>query len=459
MDTLPVLEAEEAQPKVESMRELFDLIKSSFSGLLPFNMTRNFDYLHDALLQKRDCNLPPKLESPRPAFVIGSGPSLDEAMPLIERAKAKQHADIFCGPTQVWALVHSGITPEYLVYHDQNYRRCLEPGCVGDDQGRASLVYARPDGQFECMLNHHVQSPENEAELYKGIYLHRQAPDIEGCTMLAHPGIMAEALRWPAFVERGRLFLLETNPIINGVLSRDYAKQQHLSKTLSALYGNVVDIAKARKLTNEWFHGELEKVADAIMHGPNTYERQDIIIDLGGSVYGPGNPYNRYPLSSTAMIAGSTPMQAAFLAWKMGYDPVYLIGWDGCEWKGRRRHNAHYHDGSSTDMSVEGAKQAAVSAQLGPESGLGSSGFKVNQTRLGEKYTFLSYLSKQVGGQYLMPGLRCYEVVVDETPGNLELLPRIGMKQLSKGKTRALVTQNQMAGKIRGVLQERREMI
>jgi hypothetical protein len=81
-------------------------------------------------------------------------------------------------------------------------------------------------------------------------------------------------------------------------------------------------------------------------------------------------------------------------------------------------------------------------------------GWWIDPTQAGEKGVLMAYLSKKMLGKFVMPGFRCVEIVVDGKPGNLELIPRIGVKELAKGGKRD-IPQKQTAAKIREAMKER----
>lgn len=424
---------------------LFLDLKNTFSPILPMNMASNYHYLHDAILSKRDANIA-KLKKKRPAIVIASGPSLDVAIPYLAEARQKHKAHIFCGPTQMWALHHRGVTPDYVVQHDQNYRRCPECG---------SFINVLEDGTLECMTSGHVITGDEREELIRKFYISRWAPEMPGATMIAQPGVFTEFLRWPQFVEDGKLILVETNPVCNGMFSRDWTKADYIQSILNVAANNIMQFVSdyAQKKTQQPFREylveELGKAGAELFKGPGSYERQDIIIDLAACLFGPGNPYNKYPVREATMIAPSTAQQAAFIAWKMGYDPIYFVGYDMCFWKGLNRHNTVYHDGTVVEVPPYTPNENAR---------IGSSGFYSDVVQFGEKELLVSYLSKTVNGAFLMPGLRCVEVVADDTPGNLELIPRVDLKKWVAGK-RVKYDEVKLAQSIMNTMMQREEMI
>jgi len=149
-------------------------------------------------------------------------------------------------------------------------------------------------------------------------------------------------------------------------------------------------------------------------------------------------------------IGPSTPQQAAYLAWKMGYNPIYFVGYDGCQWRDLSRSSGYDHLGNRTDYPPRPRTA---------DSRIGSSGFQVDTHQLGEKELMLSYLGKKVNDGWLCPGLVCVEVVCLDTPGILELLPRIGLDEFANGGNRNSVKPEQVAAKIRETMADRETML
>jgi hypothetical protein len=442
-------------------------LRKQVNPMFSLHMLWNYPLLFERL-QLGDMNMHPITQQRGPAISIGSGPSLDCAIPHLNTIrethgawqcdtcgrrwtqqqaekrygkKAKDHhgllkckqpdckekpsmlewsrAPIFCTASQVWTLYHQGITPDYVTQHDPWPRQC--PICKAPDQ---ALTQFDDAGNCTCSLGHQITG-ETRKKIIGTTNLHRWCPDID-TQFLHHPGVLNEALRWKA-AERAQIYFTNFNPNIGPVDTRAIVRGQQLGLAIEELKG------KSHITEKEW-----TAFCYTTMNLPGLYEPQDIPMYLSVMFYGQGNPQLRNPLRVAAPYAPSTTFQNAILAHMLGYGPIYFIGYDLCNWKGISYHRKFLWDGTEHPPGV-------ISEETKEK--IGKSGYSVDYVKIGEKYALASYASKEYMGQFAIPGWRLVEVVADHTPGNLEFYPRIGLDEFTAGGTRN-VPQKQTAAKI-----------
>lgn len=452
------------------LRELRTTINPKFSLQILWNYPQLFKRL-----QARDMNMHPQPPGSRgPAISIGSGPSLDCAIPLLNDAreahgawrcntcgqrwtakqaikryggKAQDHKHklkcrqedckglllwqrmpIFCTASQVWTLYHQGITPDYVTQHDPWMRDC--PICKAPDQGQTFFTDA---GDCTCAHGHKIEGEQRE-DILRRTNVHRWCPDID-TTFLYHPGVSVEALRW-APAERGQIYFTNFNPNIGPVDTRAIVRGQQLGIAIEELK------AKDIILDKDW-----TAFCDTTMNLPGLYEPQDIPMYLSVMYYGQGNPLLKHPLRVAAPYAPSTTFQNAINAHMLGYNPIYFVGYDLCNWKHMGYHRRYFYDGTSVDKASP--EDPSVMKKMG------ATGFSVDYVKIGEKYALASYASKEYMGQFAIPDWELVEVVAENTPGNLEWFPRIGWPEFVNGGTRD-VPQKQTAAKITQMIADRK---
>lgn len=77
------------------------------------NSARNYRYIMDGITEgrMRDLDAEPKVAKNTPVFILGSGPSIDEAMPLFK----EWQGGIICSTSQAPTLIYHGVEPDYIV--------------------------------------------------------------------------------------------------------------------------------------------------------------------------------------------------------------------------------------------------------------------------------------------------------------------------------------------------------
>lgn len=323
-------------------------------GFEPGMMTRR-DFNIDADWRLKQTREEQDRERPRlgPAIVLGSGASLDCAIPLLNKARKKHKARIFCTPSQMWALLYQGVTPDYVVAHD--------PYIVG------------------------------------GKYLSEQAwadawPNIDhdalaSIRIITNPAIFRGALTWPTFAETGQMYVL--------------------------------------RVANERFWEHPEQVSVTGYEG---------IEQSALSGYSEINNYRipeAFGLRHYVIIGPSSTIMSAMLAAYLGHPQIYYVGYDLCHWKGLMRHHTYFPDGTeSTVPQVPHDNELGRCEFAGTKDG---EKFTTQTDMALGKRTTLEYLALFAGTDHECDMV---EVVAEETPGELELIPRIGLDEFARGGTR-----------------------
>ena len=450
-------------------------LRTQVNPMFNLHMVWNYPLLFERLQQRNMTLQVNNGPSKGPAISIGSGPSLDYAIPLLNKTreahgtwrcpvcgnrytekqavkrygrKATDHTavlkcrqkecknsavmnwermPIFCTASQVWTLHHQGITPDYVTQHDPWPRPC--PVCKPPDK---ALTFFDNDGVCTCGLGHTLHG-EHRDWVIRHSNLHRWCPDID-TTFLHHPGIPLESLRWkPA--EHGEIYFTNFNPNIGPVDTRAIVRGQQLGMAIE-------DLKRMDKIKDK----DWAEFCNITMNLPGLYEPQDIPLYLSVMYYGSGNPLLRNPVRVAAPYAPSTTFQNALLAHMKGYNPIYFVGYDLCNWRGIPYHVKFNWDGTSRPA---GTPPEEIKAKIG------NVGYSVDYVKIGEKYALASYASKEYMGQFAIPGLQLVEVVADSTPGNLEFYPRIDLDEFAVGGVRN-VPQKQTAAKIAKLIAERK---
>lgn len=351
-----------------------------------------------------------------PAIVTASGPSLDECIPHLNEARESIGAKIWCGNTQLWALYYGGVTADYVVKHDPFPIACPECGV---------LTYVDGDKSF-CHNGHE----QDMIAVNKRVQLNRNAPDID-VIPIAHPGVQKEYFNWAPFQKRGKLFIASTNPPVQTPEGYQGLRQHARKEVIDRGFDEYINSGAK---TREDALGKMQELMNAMYNLPDIFAAQDMIEATAEIIYGKTNQAIRNPITHHVPYGPTTAIMTAVLAYYYGHDPIYFAGYDLGHWNGIARHKEYYHDGTFTEQV--------------PSSETCEEGWYAEHPQVGEKYVLLSYLAKQIYGQYVMPGFRCVEIVAKGKPGNLELLPRIGIKELAAGGTRN-IKQSITAAKIR----------
>ena len=381
------------------------------------------------LMAERDMNIehnPPG--SKGPALVTASGPSLDYVIPYMNKIR-KSHGGlkIWAGNTQLWALYYKGVVPDYVVKHDPWPRRC--PECNGFGH------YNEGTGDYECLADP-AHLGFDRLDIQRRTQLHRDAPEVDTIPVM-HPGVHRENFMWKTMQKQGQLFLTDTNPSIKidekrSIGTRELARGNSLERLFAEYVAS--DPPSIKGEAGRQALGELMNQACLM---PDIFAPQDMIEHVSRYLYGEVNPVLKYPITNHVAYSPSTAMMSAMLAYYHGHDPIYFAGYDLGHWNNLGRHNEFYHDGTDRPATVSNGKGAKSNM-----------GWIIDATQAGEKYTLLAYLSKRFAENFVRPGFRCVEIVVDGKPGNLELIPRIGVKELAKGGSRD-IPQKETAAKIR----------
>jgi len=243
--------------------------------------------------------------------------------------------------------------------------------------------------------------------------------------------------------KHGQLFLTDTNPSIkidseHKIGTRELAR----GNSLERLFGQYV-ASDPPSIKGPPGQKALSELMNQVYQAPDIFAPQDMIEHVARYLYGEVNPVLKFPITNHVAYSPSTAMMSAMLAYYHGHDPIYFAGYDLGHWNNIARHNEYHHDGTD--------RAAIPSTGKGTRSNMG---WIIDSTQAGEKYTLLAYLSKRFAENFVRPGFRCVEIVVDGKPGNLELIPRIGVKELAKGGSRD-IPQTETAAKIRAAGRER----
>jgi len=395
------------------------------------NMTWNYQHIMD-MQAKRDINMTvAEPGSKGPAIVIGSGPSLDAAMPYLNKARKKHKAPIFATASQVWSLYYMGVTPDYVTQHDPWSRNCPLCGTV-----ELSHIHFEPDGEIYCAEDHHITDPDMILDLKQRTHISRYAPEI-GCKVMFQPGVQLEPLRWKDVEERGEMYFCNLNPNIGPVDTRSLLRGQVYARAVGEFRRLPV---KAQQSDEAW-----KALLLKLINAPGFHEPQDIPMWLSVILFGEGNARVRNPVHIAAPYAPSTTFQNAVNAYMKGYNPIYFVGYDLCNWKHIPRHRQFYYDGSEAAKSTANPNPAALSD---------FNGYPIDYVKIGEKYALAGYVSKQVNGHYSLPGIEIVECIAEGTPGNLEFYPRIDIERFAKGDT-VNVKQTKTGPRINAILKER----
>lgn len=413
---------QETQPFVNKLAET---VNPQFC----LNMGWNYEYL-EGLLNKRDYNM--GIADPNtkgPAIVIGSGPSLDECMPYLNKARETHDAPIFCTASQVWSLYYQGVTPSYVIQHDPWSRPC--PVC--NDVPAAPIDF-KDNGECYCTRGHKIEGEMRE-DLLRQMNIHPWAPDI-GCKVIAHPGTQPTHLHWKPFQERGEMYFNNFNPNIGPYTVRDLVRGQ--------AFGFAGE--KYRNLENKTEEAWAEMVT-AFIQAPGKHEPQDTPMWMSVILFGEGNPRLKMPVRIAAPYCPSSTFQGAVLAYMKGYNPIYFVGYDLCHWKNKSYHHKFMYDGTD--------RVCPPGIPPGQEERKSLAGFQTDYVQVGEKYSLAGYVSKQFQGMYALPGIQIVEVIADGIPGNLEFYPRIDIERFAEGETKN-VSQDKTAKKIQAIVRERK---
>lgn len=201
---------------------------------------------------------------------------------------------------------------------------------------------------------------------------------------IAHPGVWPEFLHWPGFDDRGLLYSIR------------HAEGSGKPKAPE-------EMSEDEKNMQKWvFMGMPE------CYFPNALTMASILLYAN-------NPDLKYPIKNLLYLAPDTTLQCAMVAVMMGYDPLYLVGYDLCFWNGLTRARTINGDGSAYDGDVfTGIAQET------------ESGFAAAQSMLYYRTITLLYQAKL--------RMRLVDVVIDKTPGNLQYLPRVDFDDLLQGE-------------------------
>lgn len=412
----------------DEVRPFLGELRTKINPIFVLHLLWNYAYL-SALVNERDRNLstaPPNTRGP--AIVTASGPSLDAVIPYLNKIRAKHKAKIFCGQTQLWALHYQGVRPDYVLQQDPWPRRCI--AC------KTGHVYFDDKGSCWCRSCGYLHSDEERSDIIRRTTIHRWAPEVDA-TVLAHPAVQRETLQWASFKRSGKLFILDFNPRIGPFETRKILRGQHIGRAMEEFLAHLQDAE---------LDDHVKALVTALVDTPSVYERQDIPADVAVHYYGGINPGIRYPLKTLIPYGPSTPIQAAIAAYVMGHGPIYFAGYDLCEWQHRVRAQAWYYDGTC---------DAPILSKPNPERLGEAAPFAVDYIKVGEKWALAHYASKIYHGHYAFPGMRLVEIVAENTPGNLEVFPRIRVEQLAKGHVKE-VEQEKTAHQIRAILTERK---
>jgi hypothetical protein len=148
-------------------------------------------------------------------------------------------------------------------------------------------------------------------------------------------------------------------------------------------------------------------------------------------VYGSNNDEINHPITNALPYAPNTTFQAIALANFLGHAPIYLVGVDLCYWQGIPRHVTYMADGRTRPMIINSAITDETPRAIG------SSGFRVIPELVSHKRTLMLYSA--------LFSMQLVEVVVDDTPGNLEVFPRIGLEEFANGGSRNISVQQTAA--------------
>ena len=195
-------------------------------------------------------------------------------------------------------------------------------------------------------------------------------------TPIAHPGVWREFLHWPGMKDNGLLFF------VRQVEERAPAEEEPLTE-----------------------------VEETVLMGMRRRYLSTIVSIMAGLLYSGNNPEVKHPIGAQLYLAPDTALQAAMIATTMGHDPIYLVGYDQCFWKGKNRARTVTGDG----RIYESDSYDAVAEKT-------ESGFGASKNMLYYRTFALIYQARI--------NMRLVEVVVDGTPGNLQYLPRAPLEDL-----------------------------
>jgi len=297
---------------------------NTFGGRLPFiqNLGKNYAKLKE-LMQLRSYDIPEPGSAKGPVIVLGSGPSLDEAIPFLKETDIP----LWVTPSQLWTMLHHKIQPDCMMVHDPWPATAKE--------------YLPRNGDWNTATK-------------KALGAIRVA---------THPGVHPDVFKW-RWITSAWMYLLQTDPF-----------------------------------------------------NPNS---QSAIDNICLALYTGNNPEIKHPLNHVIMMSPSTSLQAAILASYLGYSPIYMIGYDLCQWRNRTR-------AQTWGADLKERKMADWDKQYDPDlMQKGDNGYMITASMLYEKIVALSYF-------HGMEGFDFVEVVADGEAGNMAKLPRIELDAFAGG--------------------------
>lgn len=200
-------------------------------------------------------------------------------------------------------------------------------------------------------------------------------------TAIAHPGCWRGFFQWPGLRDTGYLFFV-----------------RHVD-------GGTIAPNK---------EGILSEVERTVLMGLREDQLPSAMAMVTSMLYA-NNPEIKHPIGAQLYLAPDSTVQAAMMATCMGHDPVFMVGYDLCFWKGRSRARTIEGDGTIYDGDrYEGIAETT------------DSGFRAAKNMLYYRTMALIYQARIT--------MRMVEVVVDGTPGNLQHLPRAPLEDLLAGE-------------------------
>jgi hypothetical protein len=203
---------------------------------------------------------------------------------------------------------------------------------------------------------------------------------------LAHPGVWPGFFQWPGFKDNGLLY------------SARHAEGGAVKPKAWE------DMTDQEKHLQQWVYMGMPEC-----YFPNALTMASILLYAN-------NPDMKHPIKNLLYLAPDTTLQCALVAVMMGHDPLYLVGYDLCFWNGRTRARTINGDGTAYDGDIF----AGVAQET-------ESGFAAAKNMLYYRTIALLYQAKL--------RMRLVDVVIDNTPGNLQYLPRARFEDLVHGIT------------------------
>lgn len=359
----------DAANQVEKQRAEVAMAKhqewSALQGQLPYfhNACANYNLLmgtpeNPGLMAKRDMNIDAdwrllgengeKQDRPDrgPAFLIGSGPSLDEAMPYLNELRQNHpNSIIMCAGSQFWSLIATGVVPDYVLVHDP----------------------------------YHINSKYISATAYAEGIKHWPKGLVDKTVMVTHPAASKQCMTWPTFAYTGQLYIEQV------VIYREFFHRPEL-------------------VTCTGYEG----IEQSVLCGYSDIPTTDWF------------DHDRFGLRHSVIMGPNSTLQASMLAGWLGYFPLYFVGYDLCHWKNRLRFKTIYCDGTESTIPQIPKNEQVIQPEGSP--------FPTQTDMELGKRTAIRY-----AWEFLAPFV---EVVVDGTPGALEIFPRISVEELAKGGKR-----------------------